>query len=190
MAKDMERLARKYKGIKDATKAAPLPLVKTLRLGINMASCDSVPLVIVNASSPKERAALEKKLAALAWSDALIGRAVYAAASTSSSKRKKDLKPVKGAKQGSAFLVVQPDRYGLTASVLAQIGADVSPKELLAVLERGIAKHRAIDKSRRDHVRQGKRDGVNWETEIPVTDPGKGPGKGPGGGPPPGGGRR
>lgn len=187
MAQDMERIAKKHPGSKQAQGAAPLPLCADVRRGLNIASCDSLPLIVVSGANEKQRKALETKLAALAWKDNLIGRAIYA----STSDATKELKPIAGVKKDAAFLVVQPGTYGQDGTVLAQASGTATDKELAAVLARGIAAHKAPAKANiRRHVSQGKRDGINWETEIPVTDPGKPPpGGGPGGreGPPPGG---
>lgn len=182
MAAEMKRLAKRYPGKRGATKTAPLPLVADVRLGINIAACDSLPLVIVIGKNAAQRAKLEKTLAPLAWTEANLG--VFAYASTHDMQ---DLKPLAKVKASPGYVVVQPGAYGQDGSGLVQLPATATPKALEAALAKARKKHNAAaKKDRRSHVRTGQRAGVHWDTEIPVTDPGKAPGGrgGPGGRPP------
>ena len=68
--------------------------------------------------------------------------------------------------------VVQPDAYGQDGKVLGS--AKRKDKTFDAKLTEAIAKNDPIVKQdHRGHVARGRRDGIGWETEIPVTDPGR-----------------
>jgi hypothetical protein len=178
MADTMRRIAKQYPARR--TRSAPgLALTESVRLGLNIAACDHLPLVAVVASSKEKRAALEERLAKQAWSDAFIGRFIYAATTST-----KDLKPVEGAKASDGFVVIEPGRFGLAGKALVHVPAAASDAALAAGLTKGLRKFTPTPGGDiRAHRRAGQRAGVHWETEIPVTDPG-GPPPGRGGRPP------
>jgi hypothetical protein len=165
LADTMHRVARPFAERK-RPEELPLPSLATVRLALDVAACDNQPLVVVLAEDPQVRKRLETTLAALAWSDAHIGQFVYATATAA-----KELAAVKGWEGRPALLVIQPDRFGLTGSVLAQADADASKAQVAALLKKGAAQYQRLDKTFSTHVRDGQRQGVFWETVLPVTDP-------------------
>ena len=44
--------------------------------------------------------------------------------------------------------------------------------EVEKTLASALSKHAPAEKRSREHVREGRKKGVDWETEVPVTDPG------------------
>jgi hypothetical protein len=108
---------------------------------------------------------LEGRVRTLAWSDDFLGRAVYTVA-----KDFDQLKAIDGVPAGGGLLVIQPDRYGLKGKVLAQAAADAAATTLARALQNGIAQHQPFERTFENHVREGHRAGVFWETQIPVTD--------------------
>ena len=163
MAAAMKKYAAKYKAKNGDRK---LPVLKNLRLAINVASCDGLPLAI--AVGEKNAQAATR----LAWTKNYAGQLLWVTV-----KDVAALKDFKGVDAKAAVVVVQPDTYGLKATLLTQ-ATDVA--KVSAALDAALKKHRSEEKDPRQHINQGRRKGVNWETEIPVTDPGI----------PPGGGRR
>lgn len=179
MAQTMDEIAARYDGAAQKDVAA-LPAAEDVRLGLDIASCDGQPLVIVCGDDEAARTKLAERVAAAAWSPAFVGRAAFAIATKDT-----DLKPVSGAAKKPGVLVVQPDPYGLTGKVLAQTPADADAAKIAKALAEGFAAHKAAAKDPRTHIEQGRRLGVDWETEIPDTDPGpQGGGPGGPGGPP------
>jgi hypothetical protein len=69
------------------------------------------------------------------------------------------------------LFAIQPDQFGLKGKVLKHISADASEKQLRAMLRDSLASHQRIAKTFRTHIEEGRRQGVFWETKIPVTDP-------------------
>ncbi len=182
MASTMQTLAEKHVAERASVKqTAPLPVLEDLRLALNVASSDLNPLVVVVAKSAKDGEKAAARLAEHVWGEKLIGRAEYVIVTDA-----KQLTVLDGAKADAGYLVVAPDEFGLKGKVLASIPAAVKDTELAEKLDAGLKEFTAPSKRPRDLIRKGRSEGVNWETEIPVTDP-HDPGKKDGGrrGPPP-----
>ena len=161
MATSMAEIARDHPG---RTRPSAIPYAADLRRGINIASCDIQPLVIVFASSSNKRTAMERSLARLAWNEPFIGAFAYATTSGET-----DLEAVAGDLPGDGIAVVQPDAFGQKATVLSSAnGSDAAA--LRRALEEGLEQFSAEAKDSRQLNREGRREGVHWETEIPVTD--------------------
>jgi hypothetical protein len=160
MAESLNRIAARY-----LAKAGPaaLPEVANVRLALDVAACDGRPLVVLFGTDLRH---LRDRLAPLAWEESFLGRFIYAAASTG-----KDLATIKGTKPAAGVIVVQPDRFGLAGTVLAQATADSPLGDLRRCLREGLARHRAAAESFGYHARAGHQQGVYWETVLPVTDP-------------------
>ena len=146
MAGSLDTLARAYAG--RAAASRELPLMADFRLGLNVAACDGLPLIVVTST------AAEARLAPAAWSSQNLGRAVYAR------------EALQGYPDG-AYLMV-PDTFGLTVERMIPLAADISA----AQLSQQLAPWKAPPKDDRTHMQQGRAQGIRWETKIPVTDPG------------------
>jgi hypothetical protein len=167
MAETMNRVANEYAARPAAGEAPPaLPQVANVRLAVNVAACDNQPLVILLGPDAAARQRLEEQLRPLAWSEAFLGRFVYATASAA-----KDLANVADVRGTAGLLVVQPDHFGTQGTVLKQAGPDASREALVQCLQEGLSLHQRRDRSFGNHVREGHQKGVFWETAIPVTDP-------------------
>ena len=79
--------------------------------------------------------------------------------------------PSPGPSAQAGVLVVQPDRFGLKGEVLRQVAADASPTVLAKFLAEAATRHKRALRTFEGHVREGQRQGVFWQTVIPVTDP-------------------
>lgn len=166
MADTMEAIALAYPGKgKQAKGTAPLPYLEDLRVALNVAAADRQPLVAVYAADPKLRAAMESKLAPLAWSDDFIGRALYVPAVAA-----KDLQPVKGLEAKSGIIVIQPDTFGLEGKVIREIAGAASVNELKAQLDKALGQHQPSQLGYYEHRAAGVRSGKRWESKTPNTD--------------------
>lgn len=166
MAADLERVARQFP--RRATKSEPhlaVPRMKSVRLGINVASCDGLPSVVVFGKGKKEVDQLNSKLSGVIWDEALAGKFIYA-----STTKFDDLKIVVGATRKTGVLVVEPDVYGMKGRLIKRIDASVSKqdlkRDLVAVADTFIRR----SKSHGLHVRNGRRAGKTWKTEVAVPD--------------------
>ena len=185
-----------------------LPVLDELALAMNVASCDLMPLVILNAKTERELAKLEKRVAELAWADPNMGRQHYfsfvgedfpqvAASSSDSGKtgpgesdaKKSKSDESKGNKSTDSesadaeprntiepfviepgLTVIQPGPYGRTAKILAHASVNAKSKELAEALDQAQEAHAPATKTRTDHVRNAKRNDIEWDSELPVTD--------------------
>jgi hypothetical protein len=164
MASSMAKIALKYAEKEESVRG--LPYVVDLRRAINTASCDIQPLVIVVAREKETREKIEAILAPLAWDKEFIGKFAYVTVSDTEA-----LKAVDGAEKKDGVLLVQPDAYGMKAKVLAS-DAGTAADALAKMLKAGAAKFIGEAKESKKHIDAGVKQGVNWKTEIPVTDPG------------------
>lgn len=171
MAKGMKELAARYQAKKDTKRE--LPVMKNVRLALDVAACDGRACVVSLAAGTEAAAKQEEALAAVAWSGDVEGKFVFATTTDA-----KELETVKGVTKKAGFFVIEPDAYGLEGKVLAEIDAKATGKDLEKALLKANEKHVTPEKDPDAHIREGRRLGVEWETEIPDTDPGPG-GRGP-----------
>jgi hypothetical protein len=166
MAETMTKIAKANPGRPDASGLPELPTVETVRLALDVASCDNLPLVVVVAADDAVRRDLVERLRPLAWGEKFVGRFIYATAVGAN-----DLAAVEGDKPMAGVFVVQPSKFGLSGKVITGVGASASVAEVAGCLASGLAGFTKDDKTFASHVQAGKRQGVLWETKIPVTDP-------------------
>jgi hypothetical protein len=77
---------------------------------------------------------------------------------------------IDGKIEGDGICIVQPDAFGQKGTLLAF--ASGSDREALQkALSQGLARFTPEAKDSRKHIDEGVRRGLNWKTEIPVTDP-------------------
>ena len=178
MASKMRELAMQYP-LKDKVDAsdATLPYIADLRLATNIAACDNLPLLIV-AGDAEQRQLIEKRLKPLVWNAPFIGQFSFVAVDDV-----EELKSIENCKTEAGIVIVQPDQFGLQGASIEQISVAAGSQEISAALKAGLKHFEKYKKDPRQQIAVGQRRGVNWETVIPVTDPGGPPGRG---GPPKG----
>jgi len=162
MAASLNEIASQYQ---ERVSRQSLPIVKTIRLGLNVAACDKRPLALVVSENEQERVALASKLAPLSWSRDYIGKIVYSAGA------RRDLWEIRGASLSSGYLFVSPNEFGTEGTVVAQLAANASPSDLQRAMQTAISSYHPMQMEHRDHIRWGREQGVHWESEIPVSDP-------------------
>ncbi|CAN5492335.1 hypothetical protein BH11CYA1_BH11CYA1_12770 [soil metagenome] len=163
MAIGLDDIAKRYSGRGENQN---LPVVATVRLALNVAAADKLPLAIVVGDSSQDRRAMEKKLAPLSWRSDLIGKLTY------TSGAKNELTAVSGGSVSRGYVFVEPNEFGTGGQVLAQLNASATTQELERTLQQTISSHRASNSSHEEHVHQGQMAGIGWTTAIPITDPG------------------
>jgi hypothetical protein len=95
----------------------------------------------------------------------LLGKFAYAPASD----RKTLAKAGITASEGVAL--IEPDTYGQTGAILAHWELATPASTLAQKLLAAQKLHTSAGKIPRDHIGQGRRRGVNWQSAIPSTDP-------------------
>ena len=159
-AEALVETAAKYE--EEAKPIEALPVLRDLRIALNVAAADMRPLVIVRGESAAEAKKLEQRVATLAWSKETVGLGHYLVLDESTE--------FEGLAPKLGVSVVQPDPYGLGGKVLSHVAASASEEAALKSISDGIAKHDAKSREHDDHVREARRKGITWESEIPVTD--------------------
>ena len=162
MAEAMAKIAVKYP---NATTPSRLPLVASVRLGVNVAAADNLPLVVIVGKDSATRKPLVAKLAELVWQGEFIGRFTFAAGDA------EDLATIVGTKPEAGIVIALPETFGRSAKVLAVVEVDAPTERIAEALRGVVAGISRTEKIFSDHVRAGHREGVFWETAVPVTDP-------------------
>ena len=103
----------------------------------------------------------------LAWGEDFIGHFMY-----SQSTRSEDLKEISGFNGKAGYYTVQPGKFGVDGKTLISLPEKTKKDALKKAMEKAIGIHDAEEKNTRRHIQQGRKEGVHWETEIPVTDSG------------------
>ena len=180
MVKQMNEVAAKYVAT-DAAQTPMLPVTLSAKLGLAVASADLQPLVLVVASDAAARAALEAKVAKLAWSKDFEGFFTYAnaantkslvltsatnngAANTSSSNAANTSVITK-----DSVLIIEPDIFGAAGKIVAQISASDVDTQLPSAMKSARTNHVRMEKSREQLKRMALAQGIYFETGIPVS---------------------
>ncbi|MBT3890279.1 MAG: hypothetical protein HOF72_06615 [Planctomycetaceae bacterium] len=164
MAADLRQISAQYSGRAITTTSNPaVPQMKNVRLGINVASCDGLPSVVVFGKDQTEVDSLNQKLSGVIWDEQLAGKFIYASTTNSS-----DLKSVPGAGSQSGILVIKPDAFGIKGQLITIISPEVSAERLQESLLNAANAFTRISKTHGLHVRNGRQTGTLWKTEIPI----------------------
>jgi len=172
MASGMDKIAKTFKvDAESATSDVSLPFAESVEIGLNISSADVIPMVVLVSNDEEQAKALEEKLVPLAWRDEnIIGQFTYAKAS--SAEELSTLTGIEGeAEKDHSILIVEPGQFGLSGKVLAQFDAKVSDDDLKTALADGIKNCKRIAKDHNGHVNLGIKLGIDWESEIPESDP-------------------
>lgn len=159
-AAGLDEIAGRYE--KEAKPIAALPVVRDLRLALNVAAADMRPLVVVRGKDAADAKRLEAEVAKAAWSEGRVGTCHYVVLDAETT--------FEGLTPEVGVTVVQPDTYGQGGKVLAHVGRDAKSAALTAGIAKGAAAHDVATKEHRAHIREARRRGISWETATPVTD--------------------
>ena len=167
MAKGMDELAEKYPA-KKAEGAPALPVTLNAKVGLAVAAGDLQPLVVVLADSAKRREELEAEVAALAWGKAFAGRLTYATASSV-----KDIPKLEKLTIKEGVLLLEPDIFGAGGKVVKEVPGDEVAKQLADAMRETLKAHVRTEKTRRQLSELGLKEGIFYETGIPVSGKGE-----------------
>ena len=164
MADHLKQIAREYGS--DSKGFFAVPRMKNVRLGLNVAACDCLPAIVVLGDTDEQVKELAARLSPAAWHEALAGAFIYC-----STTDPQEVEVIKGLNGNAGYAIVEPDAFGQTARVLAQLDADVSQERLQEAMTAALQAFERPVKDHHRHVRSGHRSKIAWETEIPVEDP-------------------
>ncbi len=136
-----------------------LPYLESVRVALNVSSCDSQRTVVVYAPNARDRKQLEKMLTPLAWSDELVGNLLYVAADD-----EKDLSTIVGVDtKAPGLIVVEPNTYGTAAKQVAFIALGTTSIDAKKALITAAEGNEMGSKDSRAHVRKGRAEGLEWK---------------------------
>ena len=167
MAAAMRKISARYPGKpRIAARDLGLPLLRDVRLALNVTECDAQQLVVLK-GDPEDTEKLEDLLCELCWSDELIGRFLYCRADDET-----EWAAVKGNEKAPdvGLLVVQTRTYGLSGEVVGSAPAHVSAKKLKKLLVDAATSFSPRPVDTRRLRRRGRRDGVRWQPELPLPN--------------------
>ena len=167
MAKGMDEVARMYSP-KKVDGIPALPVALSAKVGLAVAAGDNQPLVIVLADDPKRRAELEAKVAALAWDKAYRGHLTFANAASA-----KEFPKVEGVTVTDGVLFVEPDLFGVGGKVVKQVSGKELDGPLADAMRDTIRNHAPLAKTRRMLADLGLKEGIYYDTAIPVSGRGE-----------------
>jgi hypothetical protein len=145
-----------------AEKIEALPVIRDLRLALNVAAADMRPLVVVRGGDPDAAVRLERKVAQVAWSDPAVGRFHYVLLGEETT--------YEGLTPDLGVSVIQPDPYGRGGQLLAHARTSSSTSTIARTLAEGLQAHDVPDKDYETHVAKGRREGIRWEPKTEPTD--------------------
>jgi len=160
----------------EAKAVQSLPVHDDLALALNVGACDLMPVAVLAAEDDKAMAKLEERVAVLAWSAEHVGRQHYVR--VVGEQAIAAAKAEHGLVLEAGLTLVEPDAFGLTAEVLLHLGGLEKRKARTSALKAASAAlveargdHSPEAKSRRAHLREARKQGIEWESEVPVSDP-------------------
>ncbi len=166
LAAGMQEIATKYPAkSRGEDSGLRLPQMKDFRLGLNVSSCDGLPMVVCVADQLEQIRELSDRVAELAFQPQLAGKFAYASAASP-----EVAKVIDGYESESGYLLIQPGDYGMDGRLVKAFPANVGLDELESSLVQFANQTEQVRKDHNRHVRSGMQNGQSWETEIPVTD--------------------
>ena len=171
--RDPKQLARKMNSIaKSNTKPNPdsdksdpvIPFMKNFKLALNVAAAERLPLIA--AVAPKaDLEKLHEGIGKKMLDEPFQGQFIYV-----STDSMDDLKPITGDTTKPGIYVIQPEQFGVSGKVVSLLAADSSENQIELALKKSM--NGTLKRvNQREHVRKGIRKGLDWESEIPASDP-------------------
>lgn len=157
MAAQMQGLATKYQAATTLV-STQIPYVKGVRLAINVAACDRLPVLVLAGSNREQLERLEKAVRPLAWKQRLQGQVIFT--STSDPDEMRGL-------GGPGIYLLDPEPFGRHGKILKRF----TSSDVAAGLPGAVTAYHRPVKVYQQHVSEGRQEGVYWQTAIPVTDP-------------------
>lgn len=173
MVEAMDKIAQTHPALPESGQGNRVsPTIGSMRLALNIASCDNQPLVVLGPGATPE---FEKELVRIFFESNQKGRYVMARATA------EELAQMEGfdSAKGSPVLVVQTNPFGTKGKILANAAPGEGPKTMESVILAGAKAFTPAPKgimgepSYRNHLQTGFGEGIFWETQIPVTDLGE-----------------
>jgi hypothetical protein len=163
LASTMLAIERGHKQQRWSPGIAGVPRIESVRLALNVAACDHLPLLVTYAPTQQRVRELERAVADTAWSEGVEGRVLFA-----STARLQEVQQFSRDALEEGYFLVRPDEFGLHGRLVASFSQQTVGLQLAQAAEA----YRSHPLAPLDHIRQGHQQGIRWQTQVPVTDPG------------------
>ena len=181
LASSMRKIATRF-SVKKRTSEVRVPQMKDFRLALNVSACDGLPLVVGYGKNEKELKDISSQLATLAFTPDLAGKLHFYV-----TKDKEELGAIQGFAGESGFYLLGANEFGDRANLAeciplpaksttgtAKTDSQRNSKSKPLALRDALFEYTMFldreQKSHRQHVETGLKAGVDWKTEVPVTD--------------------
>ena len=164
----LKRISAKY-SLKGTSKGATLPDFHSTRQAVNVASGDQ-RLLLLTVASEEERGQVKKTLRPVLNDPEVIGRFHHDFAEAEGDQDWTEL--LEGKKSKTGFFLVQAGSFGLAGTVVAELPLTSDVSELKTTL---LKSNQAFAKTEerkvyREHVKQGRRQRIHFENEVPYGE--------------------
>ncbi len=164
---EMEKVAANY-----PAKDTDRPVVQdfhSFKQSLNVASGDQRLLLYIAAPEEKQDA-LRKSLSPVFGDEEIIGRFHSDFFSKGSDEKWSEV--IDGEQPEAGLFIIQSDKFGQAGKVLRQLPSDAKPAEVKTAL---LSANGAFAKSEarkvyKDHVAEGRREGIEFETVMPYGE--------------------
>lgn len=138
----------------------------SFRQALNVASADQRVLVLINAPADSE-VRLRESLRAVANDESVIGRFHFDFEQGSDWKKKID-----GATGQSGIVMIRPDEFGMSGTVLKQLPLTAANDQIIATMREANAQFAATTEKKvySQHVAKGTRQGIYFEGAVPYGE--------------------
>ncbi len=164
MAAAMRKISLEFPGGREPR--AYLPKMKNYRLALDVAACDGLPLIVAVVEESDQVVKMESQLAALAKDTNCGGRVQFVVTDIKDA----GLSQLSGYDGEPAIYLVKPGKFGIDGEVIKRFMSQVPPTELRREVAAFADQSLPLTKQHRQHVWAGRQQGIDWKTEIPVTD--------------------
>lgn len=168
MAKGMDVIAAKYPPLVEPAGGPALPVTLNAKVGLAVAASELQPLVVIVASDAKVRAEREAVVAELAWGEEFHGRLTFATAVSV-----KGIPKLTGQTVSDGVLFIEPDEFGAGGKVVKEVSGDQLAAQLADAMRETLKSHVRTEKTRRQLAEKGLKEGIFYETGIPVSGKGE-----------------
>lgn len=166
MASQMGKYAKQYKVTKPYSDSKINPKMKDLSVALNVAACDSLPVVVAISKSEEKLAELESTVSKIAWSEKLQGQFVTASMIYDAKK----VRSIADMNQSEGIFLIGPGTFGLSAKILAEFKGSEELDQIESKMVGITAKYEPPKLAYRSHIQTGVNLGIDWKSKIPVTD--------------------
>lgn len=177
LSAELEKLTERYPAeAKPRASQAVYPAQESVAMALNVAASDGLPLVLLAGGTDEQRAQVAGSMAALAFSEAVIGRLHYGVVDAAEGLTLLERGDGELAlPERPELWLVRPEAFARSGEVVERYPLPADNPALWSALAGTVATawesalpHKA--ETAREHLREGERAGIKWESELPVTD--------------------